>query len=197
MKITNHHKGPIGLPDGTVLLPGEPTTVASWDKLKNNAVVKGWLDGKILSVGGSPAANSPPPAPSLLGSDLLPAHVLLVDDTGVSLGEIVQHAHAASGLSVEGWNELDGAMREAKLADAVEQLRSEAIAAAEAKKTGAGTGDTGGGTGTSGASGSSDAGDKDALIARAKALGIAAKATWGVPKLQEAIAAAEAKKGEG
>ena len=35
--------------------------------------------------------------------------------------------------------------------------------------------------------------DKDALIARAKELGIDAKGTWGVPKLEAAIAEAEAK----
>jgi len=194
MKITNNHKGPLGLSDGTILLPGEATPVVNWNDLKKNAVVKGWLDAGILTAAGGNAAQ-----PSLLGSDLLPSQVHLVDDVAVALGDVVRRAHEASGLSIEGWNELDSTIREAKLADAVEQLRSEAINAAEASKAGAGTGtgDAGGSTGTSGAPGSSDGGDKDALIARAKALGIAAKATWGVPKLQEAIAAAEAKKGEG
>ena len=191
MKITNNHKGPLGLSDGTILLPGEPTPVVNWNDLKKYAVVKGWLDAGILTAAGGNAAQ-----PSLLGSDLLPTQVHLVDDVAVALGDVVRRAHQASGLSIEGWNELDSTTREAKLADAVEQLRSEAINAAEASKAGAGTGDAGGSTGTS-APGSSDGGDKDALIARAKALGIAAKATWGVPKLQEAIAAAEAKKGEG
>jgi hypothetical protein len=190
MKITNHHKGPIGLPDGTVLPPGVPTPVATWDSVKNNAVVKGWLDGKIISVGGASAATSPlPAAPSLVGSDLLPSHVQLVDDTTVPLGHIVQHAHSASGLSIEDWNNLDSEAREALLAASVQQLTIEA----EAKK-GEGTTST---PPTTGSQKPDAAAVKDALIARAKALGIAAKATWGVPKLQEAIAAAEAKKGEG
>jgi hypothetical protein len=38
-----------------------------------------------------------------------------------------------------------------------------------------------------------DAADKDALLARAKELGIDAKGTWGVAKLQAAIAEAEEK----
>ena len=37
-----------------------------------------------------------------------------------------------------------------------------------------------------------DTPDKAELLERAKALGIDAKGTWGIPKLQEAIAAAEA-----
>lgn len=39
-----------------------------------------------------------------------------------------------------------------------------------------------------------DGQDKDALLAQAKALGIDAKGTWGVKKLQEAIAAASGDK---
>ncbi|HAL22599.1 MAG TPA: hypothetical protein DCP40_07715, partial [Stenotrophomonas sp.] len=68
---------------------------------------------------------------------------------------------------------------------------------AEAKK-GAATADdekvkASGGSGNQ----SPPAADKDALLARAKELGIDAKGTWGVLKLQAAIADAEAKKGEG
>lgn len=190
MKITNHHKGPIGLPDGTVLPPGEPTTVASWDQVKNNSVVKGWLAGKIISAsasGASPASSPTPPTPSLLGSDILPAQVPLIDGVTVQLGAIVQHAHAASGLSIEDWNKLDGDAREALLAASVQQLTTEA----EAQK-----GEGGSGGSTAGASGADADDDKDQLIARAKALGIQATKTWGVPKLQAAITEAEAQKGE-
>lgn len=50
-----------------------------------------------------------------------------------------------------------------------------------------------GGSGQTGAGypGGEDGADKDALIARAKELGIDAKGNWGVPKLQAAIADAE------
>jgi len=183
MKITNNHNGPLGLSDGTILPPGEATQVVNWNDLKKNAVVKGWLDAGILTAAGGSNA----PQVLLLGSDLLPSQVHLVDDVAVALGDVVRRAHETSGLSIEAWNELDSTIREAKLADAVEQLRSEAIAAAEVKKAAApNSGATGAGI------------DKDALIARAKELGIDAKGNWGVPKLQAAIADAEkAKAGAG
>lgn len=177
MKITNNHTGPIGLPDGQVLVPNQPTLVSGWDQIKKNAVVQAWLQAQILTTsgGGSKTAE-----PLLLGSDLLPSQVHLVGDVAVALGDVVRRAHEVSGLSNEGWNELDSTIREAKLADAVEQMRSEAINAAEAEKAAApNAGATGGGA------------DKEALIARAKELGVDAKGNWGVPKLQAAIADAE------
>lgn len=105
MKITNNHNGPLGLPDGTILPPGEQTPVANWEELKKNSVVQGWIKAEILSITGGDASGSGQAA----GSDR-------------------------------------------------------------------------GGEGSA---------DKDALIARAKELGIDAKGNWGVPKLQAAIADAE------
>ncbi len=107
MKITNNHTGPIGLPDGLVLLPNQPTPVDGWDQIKKNKVVQGWLQAKILTVSGTDSGDA-----------------------------------SASGS------------------------------------------DAGGDSGKGGV-------DKDALIARAKELGIDAKGNWGVPKLQAAIAEAE------
>ena len=103
MKIKNNHNGPLGLPDGTILPPGEQTPVANWEELKKNSVVQGWIKAEILSITAAAGGNS-------------------------------------------------------------------------------------GGEGGA---------DKDALIARAKELGIEAKATWGVPKLQAAIADAEKAKAGG
>jgi len=112
MKITNNHKGPLGLPDGTILPPGEQTPVANWEQLKKNSVVQGWVKADILSIAGGDAGGTSP-----------------------------------------------------------------------------GTGSNPGGEGGA---------DKDALIARAKELGIDAKGNWGVPKLQAAIGDAEkAKAGPG
>jgi len=195
MKITNNHKGPLGLPDGTILPPGEATPIANWDALKGNAVVQGWLKGKILTAeGGKSAAPAQEP---LNGSNVLPANVELAEGVSVQLGEVVRRTHEASGLSVAEWNALDDGDREARLAATVLELQAEAEADAEAKK-GAATADSekakaSGGTGTQ----NPPAADKDALLARAKELGIDAKGTWGVLKLQAAIAEAEAKKGEG
>ncbi len=104
MKIKNNHNGPLGLPDGTILPPGEQTPVANWEELKKNSVVQGWIKAEILSITGGDASAS------------------------------------ASGQA---------------------------------------------------AGGNPGGADKDALIARAKELGIDAKGNWGVPKLQQAIADAE------
>jgi len=202
MKITNNHRGPLGLPDGTVLAPGVEETVANWEQLKKNTVVQGWIKAKILTLGGD-ATPSAPPAPSLLGSNVLPMRIDLVDDASVSLGDVVRHAHAASGLSIEAWNDLDDTLREAKLADSVEQLRSEAIAEAEKRARADADAGLAAAAGTAGAGSSNDGGtadpvtDKAVLVARAKELGVAGVGShWGTGKLQEAIAEAQ-KKSEG
>lgn len=202
MKVTNNHKGPLGLPDGTILPPGEATPIANWDALKGNAVVQGWLKGKILTAEGGKSAA--PAQESLNGSNVLPANIELAEGVSVQLGEVVRRTHEASGLSVADWNALDDGDREARLAATVLELQAAAEAEAEAKK---GEGNAAaaaaaaeaekakasGGTGTQ----NPPVADKDALLARAKELGIEAKGTWGVLKLQAAIAEAEAKKGEG
>ncbi|MGF6420044.1 hypothetical protein ABH900_003561 [Stenotrophomonas sp. AN71] len=195
MKITNNHAGPLGLPDGTILPPGEATPIANWDALKGNAVVQGWLKGKILSAEGGKASAAP--QETLLGSNVLPANIELAEGVSVQLGEVVRRAHEATGLSVAEWNALEDGDREAELAAVVRELQSAAEAEAEAKK-GAAAADAekakaSGGTST----GTLPSSDKDVLLARAKELGIDAKGTWGVLKLQAAIAEAEAKKGEG
>lgn len=195
MKITNNHKGPLGLPDGTILPPGEATLIANWDDLKANVVVQGWLKGKILSAEGGKAGAAP--QETLLGSNVLPANIELAEGVSVQLGEVVRQAFEHSGLSIADWNALEDGDREAELAAMVRELQSVAEAEAEAKK-GAATANAekakaSGGTGAQ----NPTAADKDALLARAKALGIDAKGTWGVAKLESAIAEAEAKKGEG
>ncbi|MBH1873560.1 hypothetical protein I5W30_04835 [Stenotrophomonas maltophilia] len=197
MKIKNNHSGPLGLPDGTILPPGEATTVANWDALKSNAVVQGWLKGKILSAEGGKAGAAP--QETLLGSNVLPANIELAEGVSVQLGEVMRQAFEHSGLSIADWNALDDGDREAELAAMVRELQSAAEAEAEAKK-GAATAtadaektNASGGTVTQ----SPLSNDKDVLLARAKELGIDAKGTWGVLKLQAAIAEAEAKKSEG
>lgn len=197
MKITNNHKGPLGLPDGTILPPGEATPIANWDALKGNAVVQGWLKGKILTAEGGSTSTKAPAKDVLVGSNVLSANIELAEGVTVQLGEVVRRTHEASGLSVADWNALNDGDREARLAATVLELQAAAEAEAEAKK-GAAAADNekakaSGGTGTQ----NPPAADKDALLARAKELGIDAKGTWGVLKLQAAIAEAEAKKGEG
>lgn len=205
MKITNNHKGPLGLPDGTILPPGEATTVANWDALKGNAVVQGWLKGKILKAEGGTTAAPPPPA-SLVGSNVLPSNVDLAEGVTLPLADVVRKAHEASGLSIADWNALDDSDREARLAATVLELQATAEADAEAKKgeadaaaAAAAEAEKAKASSTAGSTAQNPqaADKKDALLARAKALGIDAKGTWGVAKLESAIADAEAKKGEG
>ncbi|HID7838863.1 hypothetical protein [Stenotrophomonas maltophilia] len=206
MKIKNNHNGPLGLPDGTILPPGEATPIANWDALKSNAVVQGWLKGKILTAeGGSTSASTKAPASeTLVGSNVLPANIELVEGVSVQLGEVVRKAFEHSGLSIADWNALDGDDREAELAAMVRELQSVAEAEAEAKKgevdaAAAAEADKTKAASTAGSTAQSPPAPdkKDALIARAKELGIDAKGTWGVAKLESAIAEAEAKKGEG
>ncbi|MDV3469014.1 hypothetical protein RZA67_09760 [Stenotrophomonas sp. C3(2023)] len=203
MKITNNHKGPLGLPDGTVLLPGVQSLVQNWEQLKKNSVVQGWVRANILIQGEAATAQTSSSA-TLLGSSILPTQVELVDGLTVQLSEVVRAAHDASGLSVEDWNRLDEVLREVKLADAIERLRSEAIADVDAMKGGAagtsdsGEGSDGGGDADAGAGADGVPEDKGVLVAKAKALNIPGVGShWGVGKLKEAIADAEAKKGEG
>lgn len=197
MKITNNHKGPLGLPDGTILPPAVASPVANWEQLKKNTVVQGWVNAKILTIHGAASASAPPA--SLLGSNLLASNIDLVGDVTVPLGDVVRHAHAASGLSIEDWNALDDTLREAKLADAVEQLRSEAIAEAEANAAAAASHGQAVDAGSAGGSvAGGDLEDKGVLVAKAKALSIPGVGShWGIGKLKEAIAEAEAKKVEG
>lgn len=204
MKITNNHKGPLGLPDGTILLPGVQTPVDGWELLKKNSVVQGWLKAEILTAeGGKPAA---PAQESLLGSNVLPANIELAEGVSVQLGEVVRRAHVHSGLSVADWNALEDADREAELAAMVRELQAAAEAEAEARKgeDAAAAAAAAAAAEAEKAKAKASAGtqnppaiEKDALLARAKELQIDANRTWGVPKLQAAIAEAEARKGEG
>lgn len=199
MKITNNYKGPLGLPDGTILQPGVQTPVDGWEQLKKNSVVQGWLKAEILiAEGGKPSA---PAQESLLGSNVLPANIELGEGVSVQLGELVRQAFEHTGLTVAAWNALEEGDREAGLAAMVRELQSRAEAEAEARKAAAAAAaeaekakaSAGTGTGTQ----NPPAVDKDALLVRAKELEIDANRTWGVPKLQAAIAEAEARKGEG
>jgi hypothetical protein len=60
---------------------------------------------------------------TLYGSSILPGHVE-INGQLVQLGEIVQAAHKASGLSVKDWNLLDEEQREAKLERQITLMRN-------------------------------------------------------------------------
>ncbi len=199
MKITNNHKGPLGLPDGTILPPGVQTPVDGWEQLKKNSVVQGWLKAEILTAEGGSTSTKALAKGVLVGSNVLPSNIELAEGVTVPLGEVVRRTHDASDLSVADWNALDDGDREARLAATVLELQAAAEAEAEAKK-GAATADgekAKANTSPASTAQNPPVADKDALLARAKELGIDAKGTWGVLKLQAAIGEAEAKKGEG
>ncbi|HIE5513042.1 TPA: hypothetical protein ACXNQL_002283, partial [Stenotrophomonas maltophilia] len=128
MKITNNHKGPLGLPDGTILQPGVQTPVDGWEQLKKNSVVQGWLKAEILTAeGGSTSTSTKAPAKDVLvGSNVLPSNIELAEGVTVQLGEVVRRTHEASGLSAADWNALDDGDREARLAATVLELQAAA-----------------------------------------------------------------------
>lgn len=63
---------------------------------------------------------------TLLGSSILPSMVLIAEGIEVQLGTVVERAHRESGLSLEDWNDLVDADREALLAATVEAMKAEA-----------------------------------------------------------------------
>jgi hypothetical protein len=128
-----------------------------------------------LSVGALSLDTTQLPA-SLVGSNTLPSAVPLTGDVAVSLGDVVSHAHAASGLSIEAWNALDETVRDAALKESIQQL----AVAAEAGKTPGGDGSVSTGL----------VPDKGALIQQLEAAGIAFDKRWGVDKLAAALGGA-------
>lgn len=150
-----------GVPEGQIY----PIQFASGDECPPE------LEAGALSVGAlSLVAGAPAPL-TLLGSSLQPSRFEFADGSELSLGDVVSKAHAASGLSVEAWNELSGNAREAAIAETVQGLTAES----------AETGDK-----------QQGAGDKVALIAQLGAAGIPFDKRWGAEKLAAALA--EAKK---
>lgn len=73
-------------------------------------------------------ATNPPVEPSgtetLIGSNVLPADVEIAEGKTVPLGAIVQAAHEYSDLTVDAWNDLPEADREARLAVAVDAAKA-------------------------------------------------------------------------
>jgi len=61
----------------------------------------------------------------LLGSNLQPSEVEIKPGEKVQLGDVVAFAHKASGLSVEDWNALEDADREARLEQAIVDMGKE------------------------------------------------------------------------
>jgi len=68
---------------------------------------------------------------TLIGSSIQPSTIDLTGSKNVPLGEVVEAAHRASGLSMEEWNELQGEEREAKIVQQIEVMTREAEQAEE------------------------------------------------------------------
>lgn len=73
------------------------------------------------------AANSAP-AVILNGSDSFPAEVELAEGRTIPLGNLVAHAHTASGLSAEDWNKLEAEQRDELLQKSIDALKAEGAA---------------------------------------------------------------------
>ncbi len=136
------------------------------------------LEAGALSVGA--ITLSPAPATILLGSDLQPAKFHFEEGVEVLLGEVVELAHGASGLSAEDWNALSVATRESAIAEVVQRLSAEA----DEKKAAAA------GAAVAPAAGADETptGDKAALIVKLEAASIPFDKRWGVEKLAAALA---------
>ncbi|WP_117310039.1 hypothetical protein [Stenotrophomonas sp. G4] len=125
------------------------------------------LEAGALSVGAlSLIADAPPPL-VLLGSSLQPARFEFADGSELSLGDVVSKAHAASGLTVEAWNEQSEEVREMAIAETVQGLIAETDETANKQQAG---------------------GDKAALIVQLEAAGIPFDKRWGAEKLAAALA---------
>lgn len=76
----------------------------------------------LLASGDLAEEKAQPPA--LLGSTVLPEKVQLNSNKKVPVANVVNLAFKNSGLTVDEWNALAEADREAKLAEAVEQMKA-------------------------------------------------------------------------
>lgn len=74
------------------------------------------------------AATEQKNPPILYGSSVLPAIIELHGGLTASLGDVVRESHAASGLSMDEWNALPEAEREARLAETVAGMAAQAAA---------------------------------------------------------------------
>lgn len=62
---------------------------------------------------------------TLLGSSILPSMIVLAEGVEVQLGTVVARAHQETGLSIEAWNDMPEADREAALALTVAVMKAE------------------------------------------------------------------------
>ena len=65
-------------------------------------------------------------ADTLIGTNILPALIEIAPGKEIPLGDVVAKAHAKSGLSLEAWNALPEADRDALLTAMVDELKAEA-----------------------------------------------------------------------
>lgn len=125
------------------------------------------LESGALSVGAlSLIADAPPPL-TLLGSSLQPARFDFADGSELSLVDVVSKAHAASGLTVEAWNEQSEEAREMAIAETVQGLIAETAETADKQQA---------------------TGDKVTLIAQLEAAEIPFDKRWGAERLAAALA---------
>lgn len=107
-----------------IAIPAEMTTDTS-EKTKvsstNRLSVK--LRNKV-----SPQDNTQPDqsADTLVGTNILPALIEIAPGKEIPLGDVVAKAHTKSNLSLEDWNALPEADRDALLTAMVDELKAEA-----------------------------------------------------------------------
>lgn len=125
------------------------------------------LEAGALSVGALSLITDAPPPLTLLGSSLQPARFEFADGSELSLDDVVGKAHAASGLTVEAWNEMSEEAREMAIVETVKGLIAETAETADKQQA---------------------TGDKVTLIAQLEAAEIPFDKRWGAEKLAAALA---------
>lgn len=87
--------------------------------------VRNWIHAALNPPAAEPTLEETA-VESLFGSSVLPAVVKITPVLEVQLGEIVQRAHEASGLSVQAWNALADNKRDLMLNATIDAMRHEA-----------------------------------------------------------------------
>lgn len=108
---------------GVIFKPDEAEAPAG----KPKASLIGRSTAKAKDTASQPSGKQPDTsADTLIGTNVLPTSIEITPGQTLPLGEVVAKAHAKSNLSLEDWNALPEADRDALLTAMVDELKAEA-----------------------------------------------------------------------